>query len=108
MNVTNTNKRNSIASVWAAAVVLSGCAAGPAAPPPAPPVAASTPQSQSAAAKSAAENPDEVICRTEVPSGSHRPVRDCRTRAAWEAARRASTGALDDLQRRTPTLPKGN
>lgn len=100
--MSDTKKSGSTAISWMVALILTGCAAGPAAPPTA---ATST---KATATKPAAENPDEVICRTEVPSGSHRPVRDCRTRAAWEAARRASAGALDDLQRRAPTLPKGN
>ena len=85
--------------------LLLGCATSP---PASSSGAARADVPATATNKPAAGDPDEVICRTEVPSGSHRPVRDCRTRAAWEAARRSSTGALDDLQRRTPTLPKGN
>ena len=93
------NRMLAVASLCAAGLLVS-CAANPPADRPTAPASAAT--------QPAAGKPDDVICRSEVPSGSHRPVRNCRTREAWEAARRASAGALDDLQRRSPVLPKGN
>lgn len=46
---------------------------------------------------------DDVICRREVPTGSHLPVRVCRTRAELEAERIESQRMLRERARGVPS-----
>lgn len=45
-------------------------------------------------------NQTKVVCRREKPTGSHRMIRVCRTRAAIEKTRSAEQNAVRELQRK--------
>ena len=48
-------------------------------------------------ARAEADNSQQKICRSEIPTGSIRPVRTCHTRAEWEAAAQQGQANKDQL-----------
>lgn len=48
---------------------------------------------------------DRLICKNELPIGSHLPVKTCRTVGEIENRRRTDNKTIQDVQRRTPQKP---
>ena len=55
-------------------------------------------------ARQAAQDPNQVICRSQPEPGSRMRRRICLTRAQWQELRDQSRAAADDMQRLKPPV----
>lgn len=74
--------------------------------PPAQPAATETTAPAPASDKAADKKKDGVICRREIPTGSHFPVKVCTTAEQRKAERSQTQRAQETLQRPSEVVPQ--